>query len=137
MRAEPRVAVVTPVHDTAEFLPECIESVLAQDYRCFEYLIVENWSRDGSGEIARRYAARDRRIRVLSPPAFLEQVQNYNFALRQVPAPCRYVKLVQADDWLFPGCLSQMVQLAEAHPRVGIVGAYALRGGEVVCDGLP
>ncbi len=128
---------MTPVHDTALYLAECIESVLRQDYACFEYLIVDNWSGDGSGEIARRYAAADRRVRVLSPPAFLPQVANYNFALGQVSAESRYVKLVQADDWLFPRCLSSMVALAEENPSVGIVSAYCLRGTEVLNQGLP
>jgi glycosyltransferase involved in cell wall biosynthesis len=129
------------VHDTAAHLAACIESVLAQDYGCFEYVIVENWSRDGSGEIARRYAAADRRLRVVSPPQFLSQVSNYNFALRQLAPESRYVKLVQADDSLFPQCLSAMVSLAEQHPSVGIVSAYCLRdsgrGTEVLNQGLP
>jgi glycosyltransferase involved in cell wall biosynthesis len=137
MDGEPLVSVVTPFHDTAAYLPECIESVLAQDYPCLEYVLVDNWSRDGSGEIARRYAERDRRLRVLRPPRLLEQVPNYNFALSQVAPGARYVKLAQADDWLFPNCLSAMVDVAERNPRVGIVGGYALRETEVVCDGLP
>ncbi len=137
MSREPLVSVVTPVHDTADHLGECIESVLGQDHSCLEYVIVDNWSRDGSGEIARRYAAADRRVRVVSPPAFLEQVPNYNFALEQASPESRYVTLVQADDWLFPRCLSSMVAVGERHPRVGIVSGYCLRGTEVLNQGLP
>ncbi len=125
------------MHDTAEHLPACIESVLGQSHSCLEYVIVDNWSRDGSGEIARRYAAGDRRLRVVSPPAFLPQAANYNFALEQVSPAARYVKLAQADDWLFPGCLAAMVELAERHPSVGIVSSYCLRGTEVHNQGLP
>ncbi len=133
----PLVSVVTPVHDTAEYLPQCIEGVLAQDYTCFEYVIVDNWSRDGSGEIARRYAKQDPRIRVVSPPAFLDQVHNYNFALQQISSESRYVKVAQADDWLFPRCLTEMLAVAEQNPRVAIVGAYAVRGSRTFGDGLP
>ncbi len=137
MSTSPLVSVVTPVHDTAEYLPECIEGVLAQTYSCFEYVIVDNWSRDGSGEIARCYARRDPRVRVVSPPEFLPQVQNYNFALRQISIDSRYVKIAQADDWLFPRCLAELLAVAEQNPRVGIVGAYALRGGRTFGQGLP
>jgi hypothetical protein len=45
--------------------------------------------------------------------------------------------MVHADDWLFRDCLREMVELAEAHPSVGIVGAYRLDGTKVDLDGLP
>jgi hypothetical protein len=44
---------------------------------------------------------------------------------------------VFADDLLFPQCLTEMVKIAVEHQSVGIVGAYALDGAEVVWDGLP
>ena len=55
MKHEPRVSVVTPFYNTAEYLAECIESVLAQTYTNFEYILVNNKSTDGSREIAERY----------------------------------------------------------------------------------
>jgi len=45
--------------------------------------------------------------------------------------------MVQADDWVFPDCVGKMVEIAEAHPRVGIVAAYQLEGACVALDGLP
>ncbi len=45
--------------------------------------------------------------------------------------------MVQADDWLFPECIKRMVEVAEKHPSVGIVGAYELAGDLVYLDGLP
>jgi hypothetical protein len=45
--------------------------------------------------------------------------------------------MVQADDWIFPECLSSMVELAEAHPNVGIVSAYELEGDHASLGGLP
>ena len=61
----PFVSVVTPFYNTAEYLAECIESVLRQDHANFEYLLADNCSTDGSLEIAERYAAQDARIRVI------------------------------------------------------------------------
>lgn len=133
----PRVSVVTPFYNTAAYLAECIESVLAQSHGDFEHVLVDNHSDDGGGDIAARYAARDRRLRVVRPPRFLDQVPNYNFALCQIAPDTRYVKIVQADDTIFPRCLSEMVALAEAHPSIGVVSAYRLFGTEVQPGGLP
>ena len=86
-----RVSVVTPFYNTAPYLAECIDSVLAQNHSDFEYLLCDNHSDDGSTDIAARYAALDRRIRIVRPPAFLGQVPNYNFALRQIAPDTRHV----------------------------------------------
>lgn len=134
--ASASVSVVTPFYNTAAYLAECIESVLAQTYRDFEYVLIDNHSTDGSGEIAARYAARDHRLRVIRPPSFLDQVPNYNFAMRQIDAGTRHVKMVQADDTIFPRCLTEMVELAETHPTIGVVSSYRMYGNEVQPSGL-
>jgi hypothetical protein len=88
-------------------------------------------------EIARRYAARDERIRLYDNEEFLEVIANHNAALRQISPASKYCKLVFADDWIFPECIERMVAVAEAFPSVGLVGAYVLQGQEVKCAGLP
>jgi glycosyltransferase involved in cell wall biosynthesis len=135
-QSEPLVTVVTPFYNTAEYLAECIESVLRQTYRNFEYVLVDNHSTDGGGEIARQYAARDPRIRFLRADQFRKQLPNYNYTIAQASPDSRYVKFAQADDWLYPSCLTEMVALAEANPRVGVVSSYELRGNEVHGNGL-
>jgi glycosyltransferase involved in cell wall biosynthesis len=132
------VSVVTPFYNTREYLAECIESVLGQSYSNWEYVLVDNFSTDGSGEIAKQYADRfPGKIRLLHPESFLSQVDNYNFALSSISRDSKYCKMVQADDWIFPDCLRLMVELAEKHPRVGIVAAYELEGDHASLGGLP
>jgi glycosyltransferase involved in cell wall biosynthesis len=126
LKSSPRVSIVTPVYNNAAHLPECIESVLAQSYQNWDYTIVNNCSTDGSGDIARRYAAKDRRIKVLDNLQFLRVVANHNHALRQISPESQYCKIVFGDDWIFPRCLEEMVAVAEENPSVGIVGAYGL-----------
>src|SRR6266404_4044112 len=134
---QPLVSVVTPFHNTAEYLPQCIESVLGQTYQHFEYILVDNCSTDGAGDIAESFAQRDSRVRVIHRSRLLSQVQNYNAALAEISTDSIYCKVVQADDWLFPDCVRSMVEIAEAHPTVGIVAAYQLEGKHVALDGLP
>ena len=134
--SEPLVSVVTPVYNTAAYLAECIESVLAQTYRNFEYIIFDNRSSDASLEIARQFEKKDRRIRVFSATEHFDQVPNYNRALREISAESSYCKLVQADDWLYPTCLEKMVLLAQSNKRIGIVSSYQLAGTNVKGQGL-
>lgn len=133
----PLVSVVTPVYNGEEYLAEAIESVLAQTYERWEYLIVDNRSEDRTGEIAEEFAVRDSRIRVDRSDRFRELIPNWNHALGLISPASSYCKVLHADDWLFPECLARMVELAEAHPSVGIVSAYNLRGTGVWLDGLP
>ena len=133
----PLVSVLTPVYNGERYLTECIESVLAQGYPNWEYLILDNHSTDGTSEIARRYAEQDPRIRVLQPDRFVDVWENHHTAFRSVPPEAKYVKVIHADDWMYPGCLERMVQVAEAHPRVGIVSAYRLDDIRVSLTGLP
>lgn len=133
---QPLVSVVTPVYNEERHLAECIESVLSQTYSNWDYTIIDNCSTDGTFEIAQRYAAKDRRIRVHRNERTAAVIPNHNIALRQISPESKYCKVVFGDDWIFPNCLEQMVGLAEAHPSVGIVGAYALEGDRIACAGL-
>ena len=132
----PLVSVVTPFFNSALYLRECVESVLGQTHEQFEYLLIDNHSTDGSSELAHEYAQKDKRVRVIRPPSFLPQVQNYNFGLEQVDRAASYFKIVAADDWLFPPCLTEMVALAENNPSVAIVGSYRMREARVDGQGL-
>lgn len=125
----PKVSVVTPVFNCAAYLPECIESVLAQTYANWEYIIVNNCSTDGTLEIAQRYARMDKRILVHNNERFLDIIANHNKAFRLICGSSKNCKDVSADDWIFPECLERMVAVADANPSVGIVGSYQLSGG--------
>ena len=137
MPSEPLVSVVTPFHNTAPYLAQCIESVLAQSYDRFEYILVDNCSTDGSGQIAEEYARSDSRIRFIRQPKLLSQVQNYNSALAEISDAGKFCKMVQADDYIFPDCLQLMIQACQQSPTVGLVSSYWLKGSEVRGSGFP
>lgn len=137
MDNKPFVSVVTPVYNGEPYLGECIESVLAQDYTNWEYVIVNNCSTDCTLGIANRYASLDPRVRVLTNPTFVDAIRNHNIAVASISSSSKYCKVVSADDWITPDCLARMVELAEAHPKVGIVGSYQRSNDEIKWKGLP
>lgn len=136
MKSHPKVAVVTPVYNTAEYLAECIESVLAQSFGDFEYLIVDNASTDDSLSIAREFERVDHRVRVTHCDDHLPQIPNYNRAAGLANADAKYCKFLQADDALFPRCLEDMVSLGDQDDAITVVGGYSLSQYFVFLDGL-
>jgi glycosyltransferase involved in cell wall biosynthesis len=135
--SDPLVSVVTPAYNEESYLAECIESVLAQTYTNWDYTIINNGSTDGTLAIAEKYAAKDPRIRVISNDACIPALANFNLALRQISSTSKYCKMVLADDTMLPECLDRMVALMEAHPSIGITGAYGISTRWVVWHGLP
>lgn len=133
----PLVSVLTPVFNGERHLSECIDSVLRQGYQNWEYIIVNNCSTDRTADIIEGYAQREPRIRVVNNQEFVSANKNHNIALTFISPQSKYCKFVQADDFLYPSCLEEMVSCAEAHPSVGIVTAYQLRGRRVRNDGWP
>ncbi len=138
MKDEPLVSIVTPVHNGAEFLEECIESVLAQTYTNWNYTIVDNASSDATPAIAGRYAAADSRIRHLRFDEFVDVTASYNRAFDSVSPDSEFCKVVGADDLLFPECVARMVAAASVSETVGMVSAYQLWDSQRIhLHGLP
>jgi glycosyltransferase involved in cell wall biosynthesis len=131
----PLVSVVTPVYNGGRYLGECVASVVAQTYENWEYVLVDNCSTDETPEIARRYAERDARIRVVSNARLLPMLENWNRAVREISTESAFCKVLHADDMMTPDCLERMVAVGVAHPSVGIVSSYRLSGTEVDLDG--
>jgi len=137
LESQSLVSVVTPFHNTADYLANAIESVLAQSYSRFEYILSDNCSTDGSAEIAADYARRDNRIRLVRQKHLVSQVQHYNSALTEISASSQYCKLVQADDSIFPECLQSMIQAFAQSDSIGLVSSYWLKGSILRGSGFP
>jgi glycosyltransferase involved in cell wall biosynthesis len=124
----PLISVLTPVYNGERYLAECIESVQAQIFTEWEFIIVDNCSDDSSADLAERYAATDERIRVVRCTEFVNVHRNFSRSARLTHPRSKYYKFLSADDWMYPECLARMVSVAERHPTVGVVSSYRLEG---------
>ena len=102
----PLISVVIPVYNAEKFLPECLDSVLCQEFPSFELLLIDDGSTDGSGKIADRYAEKDSRIVVVHQPnAGVSAARNRGVA----EARGEYIAFVDADDRVTPTYLSHLL----------------------------
>lgn len=60
----PKISIIVPVYKVEQYLPKCIDSILAQTYQDWELLLIDDGSPDNSGKICDEYAQKDRRLRV-------------------------------------------------------------------------
>lgn len=122
--AAPRVTVLLPVHDAERFLREAVESILAQSFRDFELLAIDDGSSDGSAAILDAFARRDPRVRVVQRPhTGLVATLNAGLALAEGSLIAR----MDADDVALPQRLeSQLARLEREPGLVCIGGAFEL-----------
>jgi len=114
MMPRPKISVLIPTYNYARFLPEAIESVLAQDLTDFELILSDDCSRDESAEIIRRYASQDSRIRAHLHPANLGMVPNWNWCRQQ--ARGEYLQFLFGDDrFSSPQALGKMAAMLDQH----------------------
>ncbi|MBA2641497.1 MAG: glycosyltransferase family 2 protein, partial [Actinobacteria bacterium] len=136
-KAAPLVSVLTPVHNGAQYIEECMTSVVRQTYANWSFTVVDNCSTDATPDLVERHVSEDSRIRHLRFEEFVDATENHNRAVAAMDGESVYCKFVQGDDWLFPDCLERMVARAESSPSIGIVGSYRLHQDTVDLVGLP
>jgi len=107
----PLVSVGLPVYNGLPYLGQALESLCRQDLEDVEIIVCDNASSDGTGELVRDLAVRDRRIRYVRNPRNLGSSNNHNkvFSL----ARGRYFRWAASDDFVSPGVLSRCVRALE------------------------
>ncbi|MCQ8191125.1 glycosyltransferase family 2 protein [Streptomyces rugosispiralis] len=117
---EPVVSVVIPCYDYGHYLPQAVESVLAQTYPDWELVVVDDGSTDDTAAVARSLIADHpgRRIRLLEQAnAGVSAARNAGIAA----TTGRYVLPLDADDMIAPTMLERTVTVLERHPDIAIV----------------
>lgn len=126
MDAEPAVSVVMPVYNGEQTVQASVETLFTQTFPDWEAIVVDDGSTDGTLEVLRRLAVKDRRLRVLAQRNQRQAAaRNAGLAL----ARGRYVALLDADDYALPERLAKQVAFLEQHPAVTVLG-----GGRIDLD---
>jgi glycosyltransferase involved in cell wall biosynthesis len=136
IKTEPLVSVVIPVYNGDKYFEKCLESVQNQTYRNWECIINNNCSKDNTLEVAERFAKNDKRFKIFSNDTFVKMVRNWNIGCSRISDDTKYLKVLGADDWLFPECIEKMVEVLDKNPSVGVCSSYRLNDQRVDMDGL-
>jgi glycosyltransferase involved in cell wall biosynthesis len=118
----PQVSVITPFLNGGRFIGDAVESVLAQTYRSWELLLVDDGSTDDSSARARKYAsAYPDRIRCLEHPGRVNRgaTVSRNIAVRHSRG--KYLAFLDADDVWLPNKLEAQVAILEDHDEAAMV----------------
>ena len=149
-QAMPKVTVVTTTYNREKLVPRAIESVLAQTFTDFQYLILNNGCTDGTQAVLEHYAKQDSRIKLFRMPKnniiYPDLLENedtrkaFEHAIHESGVP--YFTGVDDDDYIVPDTLETLVGLLESYQAdiatVGSQWAYpdGSRKDKFVFDGL-
>lgn len=106
-----KISIALPVYNGANFIKEAIESILIQDYKDFELVIVDNASKDETFLIADSFAQKDNRVKLFSFEEHLGQVDNVNRAARMCTN--EWIHFFCHDDIMLQGCIKNVVETIE------------------------
>jgi glycosyltransferase involved in cell wall biosynthesis len=112
----PLVSVCIAVYNCERYIGQAIDSILGQTLGDFELVIADNASTDGTVAVVRSYD--DPRIRLIQNERNIGPVANFDLVMRAGVG--KYLKLVGADDLLYPTCLEKQVAVMEADPGLSL-----------------
>ena len=107
-----KYSVIVPVYNKADYLDECIQSILNQPCDALEVLLINDGSVDNSLNICKKYEAMDKRVRVFDKPNSGVS-DTRNFGIKN--ANGRYLMFVDADDVLADSLLSTVEKYIDGH----------------------
>lgn len=122
------VSIIIPVYNKEQYIRQCLESLLQQDFDSFEIVAVDDGSTDGSGEICDQWAAKDQRIQVIHT-----ENGGVTAARRKgvEQAEGCYVMFVDADDQLLPHAIKTLHTAITQETADEVIGRFVTQHGVV------
>lgn len=117
----PKVSIIMSVFNGQCHLKECIDSILSQTYRDFEFIIINDGSDDQTSEIVKEY--NDSRIRAFNQEN-LGLTKSLNRAIGLSSG--NYIARIDADEIAMPNRLAAQVEFLDSNPDIGLVGSFYL-----------
>lgn len=127
--SNPKISVIIPVYNAEATLRRCVDSVLSQTFTDFECLLINDGSKDKSGEICDEYAARDSRIGVFHKEnGGVSSARNVGLD----NATGEWIAFVDSDDWAGEKYLESFSEYLDAD--LIISGFQSVNKNEIVAD---
>lgn len=123
-----KISVCLPVYNRADYIKECIDSILSQTFQDFELLIVDDGSTDATCDIIQSY--KDKRIKLIKNRH--DYIETLNMLLNE--ASGKYIARMDSDDIMMPERLEVEYTYMENHPEVDILGTGIRCFGDVEMD---
>lgn len=103
---KPTFSIIVPVYNVEQYLEQCIERILAQTYKDFELLLIDDGSKDSSGDICDKYSAKDSRVKVIHKKnAGVSAARNDGIE----KAKGIYICFIDSDDWIESNYLERIL----------------------------
>ncbi|WP_437223464.1 glycosyltransferase family 2 protein [Planctomicrobium sp. SH661] len=116
--ATPHISVIIPTYNRERHLPQCLQSVLAQTYRDFEVIVVDDGSTDSTSELMARMQEQDERIKyICKPNGGVSSARNVGIRA----ARGELIALLDSDDAWLPWKLEAQVAALKSLPEVGMI----------------
>lgn len=114
-----KLSIIIPAYNVEDTLGRCLDSIISQNFKDWQMILVDDASPDSSGRICDSYAARDSRIKVIhrTDNGGLSAARNNGLAA----AEGHYITFADSDDFLAPETLSPLIQTMESHPEYDIL----------------
>ncbi len=126
----PKISVIMPVYNAEKYLREAIDSILSQTYEDFEFIIIDDGSKDSSPDIVRSYT--DKRIKFYINEHNMGVAATLNRGLDL--AEGEYIARMDSDDISLPTRFEKQIQYMESHPNIGVLGTKISVFGEGISE---
>ncbi len=118
----PKISVIMPVFNGEKYLNESIESILNQTFGDYEFIIVDDASKDKSGDIIKYYSSIDSRIKVINNKENLKISKSLNKAITE--SNSKLIARMDADDVSLPERLQMQYEFMNENPNVAVSGGW-------------
>ena len=117
---EKSVSIIIPVYNGAKYLPQCLDSLLCQDYRNFKIILINDGSKDNSASVIEEYVKKDDRITFINNTVNRGQSFTRNCGLENLDS--EYFTFIDCDDWVESNYISTLVSLHDENTLLTACG---------------
>lgn len=117
----PKISVLIPTYNYAQYLDEAVQSVINQTYQDFELIVIDNNSSDNTAYVLSKYE-NNPKIKIITNNKNIGMAQNWNKCILESSG--EYIKFLNADDFLESRCLEKLAKVLDDDLSISLVTSY-------------